>query len=237
MSGLCPSFMKIWTCRSSPRSRSQNAWMRIKNINDASHLSNFWNFFGTIQMISCCDGWPWTKPGYITMTRRQSNIQWSGGIVAHPAPKNSECKNPLEKFSPRFLGSRRHPPQWLSSKGPNYQGRVLRISAGATEGHFEGKTPREGHQGCLVLARQCPGSPVTSNPEETGLPGLLMSWSPTIFSGSDPVRLPPVPWTEKTIEGRHFSSDTEVIAATETWMDGQPEFFFFEWLAKVRGMG
>ena len=31
------------------------------------------------------------------MTRRQSNYQWSGGIAAHPAPKNSECKNPLGK--------------------------------------------------------------------------------------------------------------------------------------------
>ena len=38
------------------------------------------------------------------MTRRQSNNQWGGGIVAHPAPKNSECKTPLEKFSPRFFG-------------------------------------------------------------------------------------------------------------------------------------
>jgi len=37
------------------------------------------------------------------MTRRQSNNQWSGGIVAHPAPKNSECKNPLENFSPRLF--------------------------------------------------------------------------------------------------------------------------------------
>jgi len=32
------------------------------------------------------------------------NNQWSGGIAVHPAPpKNSECKNPLEKFSPRFF--------------------------------------------------------------------------------------------------------------------------------------
>jgi len=37
------------------------------------------------------------------MTRRQSNSQWSHGIVAHPAPKNSECKNPLEKFLPQFF--------------------------------------------------------------------------------------------------------------------------------------
>ena len=38
------------------------------------------------------------------MTRRQSNNQWSGGIAAHPAPNNSECKNPLEKFSPSNFG-------------------------------------------------------------------------------------------------------------------------------------
>jgi len=71
-----------------------------------------------------------------------------------------------------FLGSRRHPPHSLSSKGPNYQRGALLISAGATEGHFEGKTLREGHQGGLVLARQCPGSPGTCNPDETGLSGL-----------------------------------------------------------------
>ena len=37
------------------------------------------------------------------MTRRQSNNEWSGGIAAHTAPKHFECKNPLEKFSPRFF--------------------------------------------------------------------------------------------------------------------------------------
>ena len=59
-----------------------------------------WNLSGAIQMISCRDWWPWTKAGYNTMAQRQSNNQWSGGI----APKNSECKNPVEKFSPRFFG-------------------------------------------------------------------------------------------------------------------------------------
>ena len=30
------------------------------------------------------------------MTWRQSTNQWSGDIAPHPAPKRSECKNPLE---------------------------------------------------------------------------------------------------------------------------------------------
>jgi len=46
------------------------------------------------------------------------------------------------------------------------------------------------------------------------------------------------PGLKKQLKGRHFSSDAEVIAAAETWFDRQPsEFFFFEWLAKVRATG
>jgi len=104
VSGLGPSFMKIWTCGSTPQSGSRNAWTRIKNVNVSSRLSNFSNIFGAIQMISCSNWWPLTKPGYNTMTRRQSNNQWSGGIAAHHAPKNSEYKNPLEIFLLRFFG-------------------------------------------------------------------------------------------------------------------------------------
>jgi len=77
------------------------------------------------------------------MTRRQSNNQCSGGIAAHPTPKNSEGKNPLENFSPRFLGIKTAilPNDYLP-KGQTIQRGVLFISAGAIEGHFEGKTPR-----------------------------------------------------------------------------------------------
>jgi len=35
------------------RKLSRNASTRIKNVNGASRLSNVWNFFGAIQMISC----------------------------------------------------------------------------------------------------------------------------------------------------------------------------------------
>ena len=49
-----------------------------------------------------------------------------------------------------------------------------------------------------------------------------------VFSGSGPVGLPPVPWTKKQLKGRHFSSDAEVNAVAENWLDGQlSEFFFF----------
>ena len=154
-------------------------------------------------MISCRDWWPWMKPGYITMTRRQNSNQWSGGIVAHPAPpqKISDAKIRWKSFRLDFLGSRRYPPHWLSSKGPNCQIGVLLISADAIEGHLKEKRRREFHQGGLVFAWLCPGSPGTCNPEVTSLPWFPMSWSPTLFSGSGPAGLPLVPWTEKRTIG------------------------------------
>ena len=45
------------------------------------------------------------------------------------------------------------------------------------------------------------------------------------------------PGLKKQLKGRHFSSDEEVIAAAETWLDRQPSDFFSEYLAKVRAMG
>jgi len=34
------------------------------------------------------------------------------------------------------------------------------------------------------------------------------------------------PGLKKQLKGRHFSSDAEVIAAVETWLDGRPSEFF-----------
>jgi len=151
------------------------------------------------------DSWPWTTPGYITVTRRQSNNQCSCGIASHLTPKNSECKGNLKNSRLDFLGSRRHLLQWLSSIGTNYQRGVLLISVVSIEGHSEGKTQPEAHQGVIVLARQCPGSLATWNPEETVLPMLPIPWSPTLFYASRPVGLPLVPSTEIKIESSPLS--------------------------------
>jgi len=108
--------MNSWTCEGSARSGSRNAWTRIKTINGASRLTKIWNFFGAIEMFSCPDWWPSTKPGYIIMTRRQSNNQWSGGISAHPAsPQKTTSANIRWKYSSlEFLGSRRNTSHWLT---------------------------------------------------------------------------------------------------------------------------
>jgi len=42
------------------------------------------------------------------------------------------------------------------------------------------------------------------------------------------------PGLKTQLKGRHFSSDTEVIAATETWLDKQPSEFFLSDLQKLQ---
>ena len=149
--------MKIWTCGSSLQSGSRNAWAQIKNVNGASRLSKFgiflvWSKWLPVAIVDhgrnlVISLWPGEK----------SNNQWSGGKAAHPTPRNSECKNLLEKFSPRFfLESRRHSPHWLPSKGPNYQYGVLLISAGATEGLLKEKCRGKVTKGVLFLHDNAP---------------------------------------------------------------------------------
>jgi len=91
---------------------------------------------------------------------------------------------------------------------------------------------RVGHQGGLVLARQCPGSPGTCNPEETG---LCFQWVDHPPYSLDLALLDYhlFPGLKKQLKGRHFLSNTEVIAAAETWFDGQPSEFFLSGLQKL----
>jgi hypothetical protein len=171
------------------------------------------------------------------MTLRQSKKQWSEAYRLTLPQNIPNAKIPWKISRLDFLVSRRHPPSWVSSQGTNYQRRVVIISAGIIWGHFERKTQRERHQGGLVLVRQCPGPSSTCNLEETDLPWLQISWARTLFSGSGPVRLPPLFWTEKAIE-RSKIFDQRGSHCCGGDLVGRTTFcIFFRWLAKVRATG
>jgi len=126
-----------------------------------------------------------------------------------------------------FLGSIRHPPHWLSSKGPNYQRGVVLISAGANEGYFEGKTPRwrspRGSCSCTTMPRLTGHLQPTRN---------WTTWASSFLITHPILQIWPrrtttcsLDW-KKQLRVRHFSSDAEIIAAAETWLDGQISDFF-----------
>jgi len=189
-------------------------------------------------MISWRDWWPWTKPGYVAMTRRQSNNKWSGGIAAHPAPKYSECKNPLEKFSPRFFGIKKASSSFIIFQRAKLSTWSINYLCWCSWRTFWKRNAAWSSPSGSCSCTTMPGSPDACNPEETGLPGLQMAWSPTVFSGSGLVGLQPLPWTETTIErspffvrrGSHCCRG-DLVGRTTFWI------FFFEWFTKVGAMG
>jgi len=169
------------------------------------------------------------------MTRRQSISQWSGGIAAQPAPKNSECKNPLENFSPLFFwdqdgillidylpkGQTINAEYYLSllvqlkdtlkEKRPGKVTKVVLFLHENALAHWALATQKKLAYLCFQCHDHTPYSPNLAPSYYHLFPGL-----------------------KKQLNGLHFSSDAEVITAAETRLDGQlSDFFFFCGLQKL----
>ena len=165
------------------------------------------------------------------MTQRQSNNQWSAGIASHPAPKNFECKNPLENFSPRFFGIKTASSSLIiqTINAEYYSSLVVqlkdilkakrrgKLTKGVSFLHDNAQVHRSlaTQKKLAYLGFQCldhqPYAPDLAPSDYHLFPGL-----------------------KKQLQGCHFSSDVEVIAATETWLDGQSSEFFLSGLQKLR---
>ena len=163
------------------------------------------------------------------MIRRQNNSQWSGGIAAHPAPKNSQCKNPLEKFLPASIFWDQdgilltdYLPKGQTIKAGYYSSLLVQLKDILKEKRL-GKVTKgvlflydnvPVHQALATqkklayLGFQCldhpPYSPDLAPSEYHLFPGLRKknNWQVAIFR---PTRMP----------------------LHETWLDGQPSVFFF----------
>ena len=200
-----------------------------------------WASFGIFSAQSkwCCHDWrPRKKPGYITTTWRQSNNQWSGGILAHPAQKNSKCKNLLEKFSPRFFGIKTASSSLIIFQRIKLSMQSITHLCWCNWRTFwrenaAGRSPK-GSCSCTTMPR---------------LTGHLQprrnwsTWASSVLITHPILRIwPPLdyhllPGLKKQLKGHHFSSDMEFTAVMETWLDVQLSEFFFEWLTKVRATG
>jgi len=159
-----------------------------------------------------------------------------------PHPKIFRVQKSAGKFLVSIFlggGSRRHPPHWLSSKGPNYQRGVLLISAGAIEGYFEGKTQAAGRspRGVLFLHVNAPAHRASATQKKLAYLGFQCLDHPPYSPDLAPSDYHLFPVLKKQLKWRNFSSDEEVIAAAETWLDGQPsEFFWVAWKSLSNGL-
>ena len=194
-----------------------------------------WNFFCAIQMISCRDWWPWTKPGYITKTRRQGNNQWSGGIAAHPAPKYSECKNPLEKFSPWFFVIKTASSSLIIFQRAKLSTQSITYLCWCNWRTFWRKNASRGKvtKVFFFLHDNAPAQRALATQNNLAYLGFQYLDHPPYSPALTPSDYHLFPELKKQLKSRHFSSDTEIIAAAENWLDRQHSEFFLSALHKL----
>ena len=196
--------------------------------------ATFGIFFGAIQMISCVVRWPWTKPSYITMTRRHSNNHWIGGIEAHPDQENSEFKNRLGSFRLDFFGIKTASSSLIIFQRAKLSTRSITHLCWCKWSTFWRKNPRR-----ISPRRTCS---CTTMPRLTGhlQPRRnWLTWASSVLITHPILRIWPrrttscsLDWKIK-LKDRQFSSDAEVILAAETWLDGQPSEFALSGLRKL----
>jgi len=162
------------------------------------------------------------------MTRRQSNNQWSGGIAAHPHPKNSECKNSLENFSPASIFWDQdgilltdYLPKGQTINVEYYSSLLLQLKDILKEKHRWKFTKK-----VLFLHDNAPTHRALATQKKLAYLGFQCLDHPPYSLDLALSDYHLFPGVKKQLNGRRFSSDTEVIAAAETWLDGQTSEFF-----------
>ena len=170
------------------------------------------------------------------MTRRQSNNQWSGGIAAHPAPRNSDCKNPLERFWPRFFGIKRASTSLIIFQRAKLSTLTITHLCFCNWRTFWRKNAARSSRGscfCMTMPRLT----VLLQPRRN-----WPTWTSIVLITHLVLRIwlrrtTPVPWTEKKIESSTFffwrrsrCCRGDLFGRTTFW-------FFFMWLVKVRATG
>ena len=184
-----------------------------------------------LQLVTMDETWLYH---YDLETKQQSMEWWHSGSHTHTHPhqkKIPSAKICWKSSHLNFLGSRRHP-----SKGPNFQRGVLLISAGAIEGHFEGKMLREVHLGGSCSCTTMPRLTGHLQPRRN-----WPTWASSVLITHPVLRIWPRRattcslWTEKNNWKVTIFHPTRrsLLPQGPGWTDNLLNFFF-EWLAKVR---
>ena len=139
------------------------------------------------------------------MIRRQSSNQWSEGIASHPAPQ----KFRVQKFEGKFLTSVFWDQDGIllidylqkdqTINAEYYLSLLVQLKDTLKEKR-RGKVTK----GVLFLHDNVPAHRTLASQKKVAYLGFHCLHHLPYFPGSGPVRLPPVPWTEKTIEKSPF---------------------------------
>ena len=159
------------------------------------------------------------------MTRRQSNNQWSGGIAVHPAPKKFQVQKSAGKVLASLFWDQDsillidYLPKDQTINAKYYSSLLVQLKGTLKEKHH-GKVTK----GVLFLHENAPAHRALAIQKKLCFQCLdHPPYSPDLAPSDYHL----FPGLKKQLKGRHFSSDTQVIAATKTCLEGKPSEFFF----------
>ena len=170
------------------------------------------------------------------MTRRPEDKASINGVAAYrltPPSKIPSAKKPLEKFSPRFFGIKTASSSLIIFQIAELSTRSITHFCWCNWRTFwrknaAGRSPRG-----LVLHDNAPAHRALATQKELAYLGFQYLDHPPYSPDLAPSEYHLFPGLKKRLKGCHFSSDTEVIVAAETWLDGQPSNFFLSALRKL----
>ena len=168
------------------------------------------------------------------MIWRQRNNQWSGGIAAHRAPPQKIPSAKIRWKSSRldFLGGDQDGivlidflPKGRTMNAEYYLSLLVQLKDVLKE-KCRGKFTK----GVLFLHNSAPAHRALATQKKLAYLGFHCLDHPPYSPDLAPLDCHLFPGLKKQLKGHHFSSDMEVIAATETWLDGQHSEFFLNGL-------
>ena len=210
---------------------------RIKNVNGASRLRYFWNYFGAIQMISC-------RARLVTMdetwfyhydpeTKHHSMEWWHSGS---PHSKKFRVQKSAGKFLVSIFWDQDgvllidYLPKGQTINAEYYSSLLLQLKD-ILKGKRRGKvTPLVLFLHDIGLAHRA----LATQKKLAYLDSQCLD-RPLYSPGLAPSDYHLFPGLKKQLKGRHFSSDADVIAACHCciWLDGQHSDFFLSGLQKL----
>jgi len=172
------------------------------------------------------------KTGYKPLTRATNKTKGMGGKTPPPPPKKKknktkQNKNPSAEIRWKisridFLGLIDYLPKGRTINAEYYSSLLVQL-----KDILKGKTPRERHQGVLFLHDKAAAHWALATQKKLAYLGFQCLDQPSCSPDLAPSDYHRFPGLKKQLKGRYFSSDAEVIATVETWLDGQPSEYFF----------
>ena len=180
--------------------------MQIKNINGASRLSNFWKFFVRrnpndflSRLVTMDETWLY----HYDLETKQQSVEWRNN--GSPNSKKFRVQKSARKILASIFWDQDsillidYLPKGQTINAEYYSSVLVQLKDILKE-----KCRRKVTNGVLFLHDNAPAHRALASQKKLAYPGFQCLGSPTVFSGSGPIGLPPVPWTEKTIAGSPF---------------------------------